>query len=317
MWSNVFMIAGLQRGRDAARARRRGRHRHDGDPARRRRSAPASSRPPARRRSWSCCRELGADVAINYRDEDFVDASCETDGRGADVILDNMGAKYLGRNVAALAHRRAGWSCIGMQGGTKGELDLGTLLGKRGSGDRDVAARPARRGEGRDLRGRARARLAADRRGSGDRPVHRARSRWPRPAGRTALMDSGVAHRQDHAGRRVVSMSSPSAPQPPESEDQIVVIGPDGRPVAVPASAGAPERDDEGGEGGERNLTDLVEQPAKVMRIGTHDPAAARGGQGGTARRAPAAAARARSCTPRSASSRTAWPPSSTTSSTG
>lgn len=79
------------------------------------------------------CRALGADVAISYKDEDFVErVRQETDGRGADVILDNMGAKYLGRNVDALA--TAGrLVVIGLMGGRKGELDLGTLLSKRGA----------------------------------------------------------------------------------------------------------------------------------------------------------------------------------------
>jgi len=79
------------------------------------------------------CRELGADVTINYRDEDFVEVVKErTDGHGADVILDNMGAKYLGRNVDALA-TEGRLVIIGMQGGTKGELDIATLLRKRGA----------------------------------------------------------------------------------------------------------------------------------------------------------------------------------------
>lgn len=79
------------------------------------------------------CRALGADVAISYKDEDFVErVREETDGRGADVVLDNMGAKYLGRNVDALA--TAGrLVVIGLMGGRKGELDLGTLLSKRGA----------------------------------------------------------------------------------------------------------------------------------------------------------------------------------------
>lgn len=76
-------------------------------------------------------RELGADVAINYRDEDFVEAvRAATDGHGADVILDNMGAKYLARNIEALA-LNGRLVVIGMQGGTKAELDLGALMGKR------------------------------------------------------------------------------------------------------------------------------------------------------------------------------------------
>ena len=51
---------------------------------------------------------------------------------GADVILDNMGAKYLDRNVSALA-TEGRLVIIGMQGGVKGELDIGKLLGKRGA----------------------------------------------------------------------------------------------------------------------------------------------------------------------------------------
>ncbi|MDT0212839.1 NAD(P)H-quinone oxidoreductase [Rothia sp. ARF10] len=79
------------------------------------------------------CRELGAEILVNYREQDFVEELAKaTDGHGADVILDNMGAKYLPRNVQALA--TAGrLVVIGMQGGVKGELDLGTLLRKRGA----------------------------------------------------------------------------------------------------------------------------------------------------------------------------------------
>ena len=79
------------------------------------------------------CRSLGADVAVNYREQDFVEeARTATEGRGVDVILDNMGAKYLGRNVAALA-TEGRLVIIGMQGGTKGELDIAALLRKRGA----------------------------------------------------------------------------------------------------------------------------------------------------------------------------------------
>ncbi|MGH8969522.1 MAG: NAD(P)H-quinone oxidoreductase [Actinomycetes bacterium] len=77
------------------------------------------------------CRGLGADVAVNYRDEDFVAVAREaTDGRGVDVVLDNMGAKYLSRNVDVLAPNGR-LVVIGLQGGTKAELDLGTLMRKR------------------------------------------------------------------------------------------------------------------------------------------------------------------------------------------
>jgi len=77
------------------------------------------------------CRGLGADVAINYRDEDFARrVNEETGGAGVDVVLDNMGAPYLPRNLASLA---IGGRLIvlGLQGGRKGELDLGALLTKR------------------------------------------------------------------------------------------------------------------------------------------------------------------------------------------
>jgi NADPH2:quinone reductase len=77
------------------------------------------------------CRKLGAQIAICYRDEDFVDAiRAATDGQGADVILDIMGAAYLDRNIDALAPDGQ-VVVIGMQGGIKGELNLGKLIGKR------------------------------------------------------------------------------------------------------------------------------------------------------------------------------------------
>ncbi|MEV4714649.1 NAD(P)H-quinone oxidoreductase [Micromonospora sp. NPDC049374] len=78
-------------------------------------------------------RELGADLLVDYRKQDFVEEIRRaTDGRGADVVLDIMGASYLGRNVAALA-ADGRLVVIGMQGGRKGELDLGALLAKRGT----------------------------------------------------------------------------------------------------------------------------------------------------------------------------------------
>ena len=76
------------------------------------------------------CRSLGASRAIDYREEDFVEVVSEAGG--ADVILDNMGAKYLGRNVTALA-TGGRLVIIGMQGGSKGELDINALLRKRSS----------------------------------------------------------------------------------------------------------------------------------------------------------------------------------------
>lgn len=77
--------------------------------------------------------ELGAERAVRYRDEDFVEVlRSATDGHGADVVLDNMGAAYLSRNVQALA-TGGRLVVIGLQGGAKAELDLGRLLAKRGS----------------------------------------------------------------------------------------------------------------------------------------------------------------------------------------
>lgn len=79
------------------------------------------------------CRELGAEGAINYREQDFVEeVRAATDGHGADVILDNMGAKYLPRNVDLLADEGR-LVIIGMQGGVNGELNINTLLRKRGA----------------------------------------------------------------------------------------------------------------------------------------------------------------------------------------
>jgi putative PIG3 family NAD(P)H quinone oxidoreductase len=77
------------------------------------------------------CRELGADVAIDYHAEDFVAAvKTATDGRGVNVILDVMGGSYLDRNLKCLA-TGGRLAIIGMQGGTKGELNIGRLLVKR------------------------------------------------------------------------------------------------------------------------------------------------------------------------------------------
>lgn len=75
-------------------------------------------------------RDLGADVVVNYREEDFAQV-CKDLG-GVDVILDIIGGKYLAQNVSALA-RGGRIVVIGLQGGMKGELNLGALLGKQGS----------------------------------------------------------------------------------------------------------------------------------------------------------------------------------------
>ncbi|RZQ62019.1 NAD(P)H-quinone oxidoreductase [Amycolatopsis suaedae] len=77
------------------------------------------------------CRQLGADILVNYKEQDFVEL-LRAEAGGANVILDNMGAKYLGRNVDALAPDGR-LVIIGMQGGIKGELNIGKLLAKRAS----------------------------------------------------------------------------------------------------------------------------------------------------------------------------------------
>lgn len=75
-------------------------------------------------------RGLGADAVVNYREDDFAE-TCQDLG-GVDVVLDIIGGKYLAQNVASLA-RGGRIVVIGMQGGRKGELNLGALLAKQGS----------------------------------------------------------------------------------------------------------------------------------------------------------------------------------------
>ncbi|AIA04634.1 NAD(P)H-quinone oxidoreductase [Streptomyces noursei] len=77
------------------------------------------------------CAELGADVLIDYREQDFVqEIRKATEGKGADVILDIIGAKYLQKNVKALAVAGR-LAIIGLQGGVKAELNLAALIAKR------------------------------------------------------------------------------------------------------------------------------------------------------------------------------------------
>jgi putative PIG3 family NAD(P)H quinone oxidoreductase len=85
----------------------------------------------ARKVKHDALRELGAELVIDYTDQDFVEIVKEaTGGRGVDVILDIQGGPYLSRNVAALA-TGGRLVVIGLQGGGKGELDLGQLMAKR------------------------------------------------------------------------------------------------------------------------------------------------------------------------------------------
>lgn len=77
------------------------------------------------------CRALGASLAVNYKKDDFLPAIMETTGgEGVDVILDPVGAAYLGRNIRALA-RFGRLVQIGLLSGSKAELDLGQVMGKR------------------------------------------------------------------------------------------------------------------------------------------------------------------------------------------
>ena len=132
VWSNVFMVAGLQPGENLLV--------HGGAGGIGTMAIQLAARLGSRvlttggtPEKLAACAELGADVTINYRDEDFVEVVRQaTDGHGADVILDNMGAKYLGRNLDVLA-TEGRLVIIGMQGGTKAELDISTLLRKRGA----------------------------------------------------------------------------------------------------------------------------------------------------------------------------------------
>src|SRR3954454_14800042 len=132
VWSNVFMIAGLQRDETLlvhGGAGGIGTFTIQLAHALGARVVTTAGSPE----KLEVCRSLGADVAVNYKEQDFVEeVKAATDGAGADVILDNMGAKYLPRNVDALA-LEGRLVVIGMQGGAKGELDLGLLMRKRGA----------------------------------------------------------------------------------------------------------------------------------------------------------------------------------------
>ena len=75
------------------------------------------------------CRGLGASAAIDYHGDWVAEVKALTEGRGADVVLDIMGAKYLELNVDVLA-RGGRLVVIGLQGGRRGTLDLARLLSK-------------------------------------------------------------------------------------------------------------------------------------------------------------------------------------------
>ena len=127
VWSNVFMTARLRRGERFLV--------HGGAggigtaaiqlAARAGAEVFATAGSPAK---LDLCRELGAHTAIDYREEDFVEVVKAAGG--ADVVLDNMGAKYLARNLAAL-NPDGRLVVIGLQGGARAELDLGRMLARR------------------------------------------------------------------------------------------------------------------------------------------------------------------------------------------
>lgn len=130
VWSNVVLIAGLSRGQLLlAHGGASGIGSHAIQIARALGARVAVTAGSTEKLEF--CRDLGADITINYRDEDFVARlRDETNGAGANVILDIMGAAYLDRNIDALASDGQ-LVIIGMQGGVKGDLNIGKLLAKR------------------------------------------------------------------------------------------------------------------------------------------------------------------------------------------
>jgi putative PIG3 family NAD(P)H quinone oxidoreductase len=143
--------------------------------------------------------QLGAERAVRYRDEDFVEVVREVAG-GADVVLDSLGASYLARNVQVL---RTGGRLvvIGLMGGTTAELDLGRAAAQACVGARHQPAVSAGGGEGGDRRRRAGRRLAGFERGELRPVVDRV----------LPLAEVAEAHRvlegSGHVGKVVLSVS--------------------------------------------------------------------------------------------------------------
>ena len=77
------------------------------------------------------CRGLGADLAVDYQTDDFVEACADfTGGSGVDVVLDVVGGDYVARNVTACG-RGATIVQVGVMGSGRADLPLGAMLPKR------------------------------------------------------------------------------------------------------------------------------------------------------------------------------------------
>ncbi|MDP2014370.1 MAG: NAD(P)H-quinone oxidoreductase [Actinomycetota bacterium] len=127
VWSNVFMTAGLQQGQWLLI--------HGGGSGIGTMAIQLAKAFGARiavtagsQDKLEACADLGADLMINYKEQDFLEAIRAEIG-GVDVILDLMGAKYLASNVRAL-NRNGRLAIIGLQGGVKAELNLSEVLRK-------------------------------------------------------------------------------------------------------------------------------------------------------------------------------------------
>ena len=221
------------------------------------------------------CAGLGADVTIDYREQDFVEeVRPATDGHGADVILDNMGAAYLGRNVSALA--------------VEGRLVVIGL--RRPSSTRNASMRKRAAIVATTLR----ARPVADKMPLPASPSTLPGRSWPtagsagasstprRPAGgRCRGAPPSRERRPDPPGRLSVRPRCCRRGDAEQQSGQQHVIGPDGQPVAVPADAVEQSEDahDDGQGDDLSELTELlVRAAAKVMRIAASPPAARGGG---------------------------------------
>ncbi|WP_347754685.1 NAD(P)H-quinone oxidoreductase [Agrococcus sp. ProA11] len=147
-------------------------------------------------RHHELCRDLGAEIVVDYRSEDFVAAvHGATDGRGAGAILDVIGGSYLARNLAALALDGT-LTVIAVQGGTKAEVDLRTLMRSRATL--------------RAMTLRARPRTG---RGSKQHVIAQVRDHiWPAIAAGTVRPVIGATLALEEAGRAHDLMGSPEAP---------------------------------------------------------------------------------------------------------